>query len=715
MNNKTGIDIYSLAYDLIANTSQSVYITGKAGSGKTTFLKRLAENVDKKKAIAAPTGIAAINAGGVTLHSLLQLPFDIFTPDFEGKRKLDFQLNLRKSKIELLEKLELLIIDEVSMVRADLLDAVDYTLKRYRNNNKPFGGIQMIFIGDLFQLPPVVASHEWEILKNFYDSPLFLDAHALKNNIPVCIELNKIYRQQDEEFVKLLNHVRNNTIDNADLAKINSRFVHDCSQTNNAITLTTHNSQANKINEKEISKLQTESKIYDAYVKGDFFENSYPTEYSLHLKEGARVMFVKNDSGEFRKYYNGKLGKVVEMTEDIVVVSCDDGDLIEVERSNWKNIRYKINKETNEIKEENIGEFSQFPLRLAWAITIHKSQGLTFDNIIIDAERAFAEGQVYVALSRCRSLSGIILKSKIPSHALKTHPAAILSQSLLQKEDFIIKLLEKEKTKFLITQLQNRFDILPLINILDNCMDMVYTKKIPKKDETLELIKTMIAKTKELCDTSIKFQSQISLIAESNNLDFLKDRVQKAISYFQPIILNDIYIPLRNHIRSVSNVSKIKKYRETVTEHLLSLENIIKKIEHIKYGEIDLTDNLELDNSIGDIIAEKELIDNKKRNTNEKSQNISLRLFREGKSLEEIAQERGLTISTILNHLAQFIPTNEVKAEDLLDSDTYKTLFSVLSKIDKTQPLKILKESLSDKYTYNEIKIVLASMPNPEE
>nr|VFJ47772.1 MAG: UvrD-like helicase C-terminal domain-containing protein [Candidatus Kentron sp. FM]VFJ48866.1 MAG: UvrD-like helicase C-terminal domain-containing protein [Candidatus Kentron sp. FM]VFK11282.1 MAG: UvrD-like helicase C-terminal domain-containing protein [Candidatus Kentron sp. FM] len=410
-----------LANDFVRYTNRNIFLTGKAGTGKTTFLRGLKGNSHKRMVITAPTGVAAINAGGATLHSFFQVPLGPFVPGSEGFERHQFRFS--KKKRELLKNLDLLVIDEISMVRADLLDGVDAVLRRYRPSPLPFGGVQLLMIGDLHQLSPVVKPNDWAILGQYYDSPYFFSSNALGQAELVTIELKHIYRQSDSYFIELLNRVRDNTLDADTLARINQRYIPDFSPPDGEdyITLTTHNNTANDRNESKLDALTGKRHRFRAKIEGDFPEHSYPTLATLELKPAAQVMFVRNDVSPERRYFNGKIGKVTRIAKDKIHVKCpEDDEAIVVEETTWDNIDYKLDPETGRISEDIVGTFQQYPLRLAWAITIHKSQGLTFERAIIDAGAAFAHGQVYVALSRCKTLEGVVLYSPLSARAVKT-------------------------------------------------------------------------------------------------------------------------------------------------------------------------------------------------------------------------------------------------------------------------------------------------------
>ena len=420
-----------LAHDLVKFTSKSVFLTGKAGTGKTTFLRNLPNITRKRMAVVAPTGVAALNAGGVTIHSFFQLPFTPYIPEgadvsFVTKNEegntIREQFRMSGSKIKLLRSLDLLVIDEISMVRSDLLDAVDSVLRHYRRSSLPFGGVQLLMIGDLYQLTPVVKEEEWRIISRFYRSPYFFDSNALKKVDYVTVELTHIFRQQDDVFISILNQIRTNTLTSESLAVLNSRvFANADNDDDQNIRLTTHNNDANGINTSKLDALEGLEYKFEADIIDNFPPYMYPTDEVLTLKVGAQVMFIKNDSSPAKLYYNGKIGKITEIDDTKIMVLCK-GDLspIEVKEEKWENIQYVVNNETKEIEQNVIGEFIQYPLRLAWAITVHKSQGLTFDRAIIDVHAAFAFGQVYVALSRCKSLDGLTLKTPISSQMIKS-------------------------------------------------------------------------------------------------------------------------------------------------------------------------------------------------------------------------------------------------------------------------------------------------------
>ena len=413
----------SLAWDFIEGTGTSLFLTGKAGTGKTTFLRMLREKSPKRMIVLAPTGIAAVNAGGMTIHSFFQLPFAPYVPEssFSAGGEAKYNYHFGKNKINIIRSIDLLVIDEISMVRADLLDAVDNVLRRYRRRDRPFGGVQMLMIGDLQQLAPVVKDDEWQLLKEYYDTPYFFSSRALRQSEYCTVELETVYRQSDARFLDLLNRIRDNRCDDATLEALNGRYIPGFRPHpgDGFVRLVTHNWQARQINDEELGKLPGDTFTFIAETEGKFPEASFPTDMELTLKQGAQVMFVKNDSSGGHRYFNGMLGEVTELSDDGIEVRCrDNGETIRLQKEEWTNARYELDKDSKEIREEIDGLFRQYPLKLAWAITVHKSQGLTFDRALIDVSGSFTHGQTYVALSRCRTLEGLVLSAPLTRQSL---------------------------------------------------------------------------------------------------------------------------------------------------------------------------------------------------------------------------------------------------------------------------------------------------------
>ena len=416
----------------INQTNRSIFLTGKAGTGKTTLLKEIIKSTHKNCVVVAPTGIAALNAGGVTIHSMFQLPFGGFIPDnstpqflenskFETKATLRRHFKMSGLKKSVIQNMELLIIDEVSMLRSDLMDAIDFMLQSVRRKNFPFGGVQILFIGDLLQLPPIIRDEEWRILRSYYKGKFFFNSHVIQQNPPLYIELSKIFRQTDEQFISVLNNLRNNQITQSDIQILN-QFVQpnfDLKTNKGFITLTTHNVKADAINSQSLLDLKGNTKIYKALIVDDFPDKIYPLEENLELKVGAQVMFIKNDLSFDKNYFNGKMGIIKSLSDEEILVNFpEENKTIEVERYEWQNIRYYVDENTKEISEEVLGTFTHYPIKLAWAITVHKSQGLTFDKAVLDVSQVFVPGQAYVALSRLRSLNGLILLSQLQMNGI---------------------------------------------------------------------------------------------------------------------------------------------------------------------------------------------------------------------------------------------------------------------------------------------------------
>jgi len=542
--------MFRLAAELVNQSSRNIFLTGKAGTGKTTFLKYIKESCSKQIAVVAPTGVAAINAGGVTMHSFFQLPPSPFIPEVKGFRNGDTEtvnknsllskLRMTTEKKKVLQELELLIIDEISMVRCDTLDAVDTILRHIRRRyHERFGGVQVLFIGDMFQLPPVIKEQEWGFLKDFYKSQYFFDSHVLQEEPPLYIEFDKIYRQSEEKFIHVLNQVRNNELDEGGRMLLERSFSPNFNRSNDDgyIILTTHNEKARFKNENELNKLTTPLFYYQAEIEGDFPDNIFPAEEQLRLKVGSQVMFIKNDTEKIKRYFNGRVGTVTELNSDKILVQCnDESEPIEVKKEKWENIRYSVDKTSRQLNEEVLGSFTQYPLRLAWAITIHKSQGLTFDKVVIDAGEAFAPGQVYVALSRCTTLDGIVLQSKIRTTNVFADPKIVqFSKNIVSKTN-IEQELQESKRKYQLNILLNLFDYKQIIENGKDLNKYLIENSSSFNEEAYDWINTLIDQLEKLQATAEKFQNQIgSIFSRGENQeagDLLKERINAATQYF---------------------------------------------------------------------------------------------------------------------------------------------------------------------------------------
>jgi hypothetical protein len=538
---------FQLAADFINYTHRSVFLTGKAGTGKTTFLKYIREHSVKQTAVVAPTGVAAINAGGATIHSFFQLPFTPYVPETKGfsneqtidKHHLLGRIKMNTERRKVLQQLELLIIDEISMVRADVLDAIDAVLRHFRNkHHEPFGGVQVSLIGDLFQLPPVVPDEEWKILSQYYSSPYFFSSRVMEQQPAAYVELDKIYRQRDQHFIDVLNKVRNNAMDEEGLYVLHEKYDPNFSanKDDGYITLTTHNYKADSINSTELVNLMGEIFSFKAIVEGDFSEKAYPADEVLQLKIGSQVMFIKNDMDKAKRFFNGKIGVIEKIEADKIFVLCkDEPASIEVKKEVWRNIRYTLNKETQKVEENEIGSFTQYPLRLAWAITIHKSQGLTFEKAIVDAGQAFAPGQVYVALSRCTSLDGMVLLSRITPASLHSDERILNFSKGKEKAELPKELLE-DKHRYQARILNNLFDFSAAIKQAATVVRDVGEQPAAFNEEALSWTQEILTRIENLQLVFKKFEPQLLQLLQSNVLpernEALQERIIKAAIYF---------------------------------------------------------------------------------------------------------------------------------------------------------------------------------------
>ena len=530
-----------LARNFVLFTDKNIFLTGKAGTGKTTFLHNLKHDCPKRMAIVAPTGVAAINAGGVTIHSLFQMPFGPYLAESVAGGAIDNASRSRKfnrDKIKLIQSLDLLVIDEISMVRADLLDGIDDVLRRYKNRTKPFGGVQLLMIGDLHQLSPVVKDEDWRILRPYYPNLYFFSSRALQQAAPVCIELKHIYRQSDSFFINILNKVRENKIDQEVLDQLNGRYIANFNADENEgyITLTTHNNTAQEINNTHLNGLKGKSYFFKATISGEFPEFSYPTELELELKHDAQVMFVKNDRE--KRFYNGKIGKITKIEHERIFVKCPgDTEEIEVFATDWDNLKYELDNESKEVQEKIIGKFTQMPVKLAWAITIHKSQGLTFEKAVIDAASSFAHGQVYVALSRCKTFEGMVLRSPIYLNSVKTDGTISSFTKQAEENSPTESHLSEAKASFQQSMLFELFDFKSIKGRLFYCIkqSQEHSNIVPASTiEGIEAIKTEAEK--DIYTFSEAFQRELSRLLGGNVLPeenpFLQERVKKGCNYF---------------------------------------------------------------------------------------------------------------------------------------------------------------------------------------
>lgn len=809
-----------LAKDFVQFTNRSIFLTGKAGTGKTTFLKDLKYKSPKRMIVVAPTGVAAINAGGVTIHSFFQLPFHPFIPAFylpgnnsdvrnDSNNPPGYKMS--REKVNIIKSLDLLIIDEISMVRADTLDAIDSALRRYKNRHLPFGGVQLLMIGDLQQLAPVVKDEDKEILGNYYDSYFFFGSRALRSTDYVTIELKHIFRQSDQVFIDLLNKIRGNDVNQDVLNELNKRYIPDFDPESGGgyITLTTHNHQAQTLNDSKLEKLPGKAHSFAATVRDEFPELSYPNAMELTLKVGAQVMFVKNDLSGDKLFFNGKIGKVMSFDGDIIVVKCpDDESSIRVERVEWQNVKFSINEETKEIEETVIGTFTQYPLKLAWAITIHKSQGLTFDRAVIDACDAFAHGQVYVALSRCRTLDGLVLSSRINRRSFIDNP--VISDFVngpLQIQPDRKQLLESKKA-YQQQLLSELFDFTSLVNRLNYCLKITndyHDSILGNPGERLEKILSLVRT--DLVEVSDKFQPHLKILLKGDldpesNMP-LQERVKKAAVYFSDKLeadMKDILAgfavetdnrTVRKSVKEALERSRIEgmtklaclnavrtgfetrkyldaraksaieisagrshtygsvedtsgivnhpsllrllkewrnhKAKETSLPHymilpqktMVTLANLVPQTSRAlrqvkgmgikksgKYGE-ELLDIIVSYCAEENIEAPEITITDKKREkkVKEDTKKISYGLFREGKTIQQIAEERGLSVTTIEGHLAYYVGKGEIPVGEFVSKEITEL---IAGHFEGTDDFRIgpVKEALGDKVSWSDIRFV---------
>ena len=589
-----------LALQFIEKTDRNLFITGKAGTGKTTFLHKIKQESLKRMVIVAPTGVAAINAKGVTIHSFFQMPFGPILPN-QIANTSNAQRKFSKTKIDIIKSLDLIIIDEISMVRADLLDGIDQVMRRYKNRNKVFGGVQILMIGDLQQLAPVVRPNEWSLLQAHYNTVYFFSSKAYQEANVVSIELKHIYRQKNEDFIKILNEIRTDTLSDMSAKILNKNYNPSFSPTKEEgyITLTTHNNRANLINESELNKLKIKSSFFKAEISGKFSENAYPNAERLELKVGAQVMFIKNDSSTDKRYYNGKIGIITAISKESVTVKCaNEIDEIVTEKETWSNINYSINEETKAIKEEMIGAFSQIPLRLAWAITIHKSQGLTFEKAIIDAEASFAHGQTYVALSRCTSLEGLVLKTPITSSAIiNDSTVSVFNESVEENHPDESVLNESEK-HFQLNLISEILDYQPLLYPITRLIDVFYNNRTSIKGDVIDHLQTIKDEgIVALMKISNGFKNQLNTLSEDNvlpeNSSQIQERFIKAITYFLNTTKNSIQKPLDTITFSTDNKAVKKDFskqfdslQEKLEEKLFALQKMTKGFKVQEYLQV---------------------------------------------------------------------------------------------------------------------------------
>ena len=718
-----------LAWNIIEKTSANLFLTGKAGTGKTTFLKQLKEKSPKRMVVLAPTGIAAINAGGMTIHSFFQLSFSPYIPGttFGSGEQKRYQFS--KLKRNIIRSIDLLVIDEISMVRSDLLDAIDSVLRQYRKRHDlPFGGVQLLMIGDLQQLAPVVTAQEEQLLKEHYDTPFFFSSNALKQVGYLTVELKKVYRQQDEQFISLLNQIRENRASDATLQALNQRFIPNFEppKNSNFIRLTTHNAPAQQINEQQLAALPFRAFSYTAEVEDNFPESSYPADFMLTLKPGAQVMFIKNDPQH--RFYNGMIGEVIGVKPDeegdkIIVRSKDSDEEFELEKMEWVNAKYTINEETKEIEETVEGKFRQYPLRLAWAITIHKSQGLTFEHAIIDASHSFTHGQTYVALSRCKTLEGMVLSQPLSRGAIiSSQTVDAFNSQLAAPTQEQISYLEQQYVLHCIGELFDFYAISGSYEHLMRCLVEFFNSKYPRVVSEYQKLQVVL---KSLIGVSDKFRLQYTRML-SQNPDILQaelqERIHKGAEYFfdKIGILSDLIrksnLDTDNKVAKKQFQDRFSVFSEDVKlkERLLKYERsaVFTVTDYLKKkAQFMLLDEMgEGASSSAGYGSGRKARKSKKSNEPKEpkipTKEVSFNLYQQGMTVDQIAAERGFTKGTIIGHLTSYVKEGKVGLRALISSAHEKKIREFMEAHPEMEHFSEIKEALGTGIDYYEIKLV---------
>ena len=657
-----------IARFIVEKTDSNIFLTGKAGTGKTTFLKDVKKYTKKNHIVLAPTGVAAVNASAMTIHSFFQFGFG---PYVKGISEPEGNYMMRREKRELIKSLELIIIDEISMVRADVLDHINDELQRIRRNSEPFGGVQLLMIGDLQQLPPITPDNELEILKPHYDSMYFFDSKSLRNSDYYCIELKSVYRQTDQRFIDILNRVRTGDVTHSDLDELNSHHVADFrpAQGDNYIQLVTHNRMADAINQREMAALSADTFMFDAKVTGTFPEDAFPTSRQLEIKKGAQVMFVKNDPD--KRFINGMLGEVEEVSDDSIRVRLSGKDnIVKVEPTAWENIRYHMNEETHKIESTKIGSFMQYPIKPAWAITIHKSQGLTFDKAVIDAHEAFSPGQAYVALSRCRSLDGMVLSEKLTQRA-------IITDSIVDE--------------YMNGAVQDIDALARNINFEPFDYDRTTKETTVAKNANghVTVVNTNVF------DALKEWRTQVASVAGVPAYVVMYDRTLAELANALPERTSEL-----DSIHGLGPV-KIEKYGQALLDVIHSSRNA----SNSRFDSIAK----ETEAPILEPVKKKK--ENKEKEKNEKTWVITYKMYKEGKTVMQIAQERSLTETTILGHLARYVESGDIDVHKLVSNDVIEKVSAYMSSRNGgAVAIKEVFEYFNETISYGDIRLVLSHL-----
>ena len=741
----------------INQTNKSIFLTGKAGTGKTTLLKEIIRSTHKNTVVVAPTGIAALNAGGVTIHSMFQLPFGGFIPannvevqfsdslKFETKDTLRRHFRMSALKRHVIQNMELLIIDEVSMLRSDLMDAIDFMLQSVRKKRTPFGGVQVLFIGDLLQLPPVIRDEEWRTLRQYYKGKFFFHSHVIQNNPPLYIELSKIFRQSDETFIELLNNLRNNKITSENISFLN-QYVQpnfDLKANKGYITLTTHNAKADTINLQSINDLNGNATKYQAKITGDFPEKIFPLEETLELKIGAQSMCIKNDLSGEKNYFNGKMGFVKSISaEEIWIHFPEENKSIEVERYEWQNIRYFVNENTKEIEEEVLGSFVHYPIKLAWAITVHKSQGLTFDKAALDVSQVFAPGQAYVALSRLRSLNGLVLLTPLRMNGISNDDDVMDYASNKASTETLELELKNETKEFIHSYLKNSFHWVDLAQEWRNHKFSYLDSDKSIKSKHSKWATQQMEFCELLLDPAGKFMSQLNKLFATETIDyaFINDRIQAAYGYFYDK-LDKLEYEILYKIEEIKRVKQVKQFYDELlvleelqtkailrlmkakrmTEAIIHQKTISK--ESLNSQEITNYKAIKMERVVEDfkrnnqnLIADKDDVsyyEPKKKNTEKTPKKSTIQITYEywidKNSIEEIANLRKLTVGTILSHFTKLIQDKAVSINDIMPEDKIEALTKAFYGY-KEESLNPMKDQLGDAFSWEELRMFKASL-----